>query len=128
MEGAGKLNTEVKTWADSTNKKLQQEFDVLNIQHVTRSPSPHPSRDVLKAFLRKRQSLVDRVSFKFPRHMVFVHKGVGKGVPIALAGSNATTRKPKPWFDNVMDKQVDDLADRVAEHSADIVVDNFKIK
>jgi len=128
VEGAEKLNSDIKSWAGETQKELKQQFDSLNIQHVDRSPSPRPSREVLENILRSRGGLVSKVSFKFPRHMVFVHKGVGKGVPISLAGSNATNRKPKPWFNPVMDKKVEDLADRVADHSADIVVNNLMIK
>ena len=58
--------------------------------------------------------------------MVFVHKGVGKGTPIGMVGS--TNRKPKEWFNPVIDKRVELLADKVAEHSADIVVNNITIR
>src|SRR5690606_25628217 len=102
--------------------------DKLNIKHETRSPSPRSSRDVLTGRVGTRQGMASRVGFRFPRHMVFVHKGVGKGVPASLAGSSVTTRKAKEWFNPVIDQNIDRLADIAADGLADITVGNIHIQ
>jgi hypothetical protein len=127
FDNADKFNSEVRTWKDETLEDLDKQFDVLNIKHVKRSPSTVPSREVLKAFLAYRQGLINRIGIKFPRHMVFVHKGVGKGVPAILAGTAATNRQPKEWFNPVVETKVDELADIVAENIGDLVVKNLRI-
>jgi len=125
---AEKMNQDVKAWFALTEKVLKRQFDLLDIKHVPRSPSPVASREVLEHILRKRLGLVSKGSFKFPRHMVFVAKGVGRGVPAAVAGTNQTTRKPKDWFNGVIDARIDELANTVAENSGNLIVNNLKIK
>ena len=58
--------------------------------------------------------------------MVFVHKGVGKGTPISRQGQ--TSRVAKEWFNPVMDKNIEDLADTLAEKQADLIVNNLEIR
>ena len=60
--------------------------------------------------------------------MVFVAKGVGKGVPISRAGSSSTTRQPKDWFNAPMDVEVDKLADLYSEATGDLLVNNINIR
>jgi hypothetical protein len=64
-----------------------------------------------------------KVSFKFPQHMVFVHKGVGKGTPIAKAGTG--TRKAKEWFEPPIERNIDKLGDIVAEELGESIVNNL---
>lgn len=122
-----KMNQDIKDWFADTEKGLKQKFDELDIQHVKRSPSPSASRDALENITRKRLGLIYKGSFKFPRHMVFVAKGVGKGVPAGIAGTSATQRRPKDWFNSVIDAKIDSLADTVAEHNANLSADRIKI-
>jgi len=117
-----KFNNDVRTWATTATNDLLTQFDVLNIRHVKRSPSAIPSKDALKNFLKARQGLVDTISFKFPQHMVFVHKGVSKGHPIT------NPRQAKEWFNPSMDKSVEQLADIVADNDGELIVNNFTIR
>lgn len=126
MEGASKMNADIKAWGKGTIGDLKQEFSRLQIVHAERSPSPSPSVEALINRFGQRQGLINKVSFKFPRHMVFVHKGVGKGVPSGFTGS--TTRRPKEWFNPIMEKDIEKLADTVANNQADIIVSNLLIK
>jgi hypothetical protein len=49
------------------------------------------------------------ISWQFPRHGVFVEKGVGRGNPIGGVGST-NKRKPKPWFQqSVTDASIAEL-------------------
>jgi hypothetical protein len=126
IEGARKMNAEVSQWGGSTTKDLKSEFSRLKILHVKRSPSLRPAVEILNERFSKQQGLINKIAFRFPRHMVFVHNGVGKGVPADFSG--ITSRKPKEWFNPIMDKNVEDLADIVASNQADIIADNLLIR
>ena len=68
---------------------------------------------------------IDRVSFTFERHGVFVHKGVGRGYPIGGATvkePSGKVRRPVEWFNPEIEKYAPELADRLAEINADIEV------
>lgn len=128
MPDPSKYNRRIINWESTTAAQLDKQFDKYGIEHRRYSPSPHPAREILKAIHSLKNGMVSKVSFKFPRHMVFVHKGVGKGVPISIAGSSATARKPKPWFNEVIDPAVDELADIVAQETADYIVADIGIR
>jgi len=76
---------------------------------------------------------VESIGYQFPRHGVFFQKGVGKGH--VMAGGRVVrgikhgkiikpidgtiNRQPQDWFNGVLDTQVPQLADIVANHKAD---------
>ena len=115
-----KVNNVVKNWKDDSLKDLKDQFTKLDIKHVERSPSESPARQLLKSVMGYAFGLASRVGFKFPRHMVFVHKGVGRG--------GTGNRKKKEWFNPVMDEQVEKLADELAEQHAELAVNAINIK
>lgn len=98
---------------------------------------------------------VDRVGFSFERHGVFVHKGVGRGHimsggavvlgrhPSSRAknyakdkGRNAddliyqgpVRRKPQEWFNPILENEVPELADKIAELCADSAVNATRMR
>ena len=122
MDGDGKMNADIRQWGRGTIGDLKQQFALLKIEHVTRSPSPVAAIEALKNYFAERQGLINKVSFKFPRHMVFVHKGVGKGRPAAQPGT------AKEWFNPVIDADIEKLADIVANNQGDMIVSNLLIR
>ncbi len=92
--------------------------------------------------------VIDRVSFAFERHGVFVQKGVGRGYPIKggfvvtsenrqdqsgsvitsenRRGSESmvlhTPRVAQDWYSDIMDQSVPELADELASLHADIAI------
>lgn len=93
-----------------------------------------------------KDSVVSRVAFRFPRSLIWTHKGAGKGRAgkkgsrwvnkfgntrstnsdsLGKAGTGA--RKEKPWFTSVMDAPdgVNRLADIVAEETGDAIVNQL---
>lgn len=128
MADTGKYRNEVDAWRKESLHELIASFDKLNIVHRPASPSPYPARDILKAITAYRLGMPSKISFKFPRHMVFVHKGVGKGVPAGIAGTSATKRQPKEWFNPVIEARIDKLATIAAENVADYIVADIGIK
>jgi len=105
---------------------------------VQRSPRQEPSITNIRAKVLKTAGEVSGVSFGFPRHGVFVQKGVGRGyqmqagkvVRVAKSAPTGNTRQPVDWFNSVIDSQVPALADKIADIHADLAVNatNFKIK
>lgn len=57
-----------------------------------------------------------------PRSAVFLHKGVSRG------HDKNNPRKAKEWFQPVVDKNIDSLADIVSNGQGDLVVNALKIK
>lgn len=127
-EARNKLRKNILSWKRETFAKLKQETNKLGIEHRSNSPSNIPANSAMKAAHASRQGYINRITYKFPKHMVFVHKGVGRGVPIAKAGSAGINRKPKPWFNPVIEAEIGKLADTVAEDCADIAMEAIFIR
>jgi hypothetical protein len=101
-------------------------MDALGIVHRSYSTSPVPAKKALRTGLRKKYGIVNRIGFRIPRHMVFVHKGVGRGTKISQAGS--TNRKVKPFLNPVIDRNLDQLATIVADHGGTLIVNALMIR
>ena len=83
---------------------------------------------------RKDFGIIDRITYSFERHGVFVHKGVGRGYQISggmvqrTAKSKMTEpRQPAEWFNPVLDQSLPELADKLAEINADAVLNATKM-
>lgn len=114
-------NDNIKQWAKKTASDLNSLENILQIKH-----SPGSNWQSLSYGNKSQTGIINRVSFKMQRHAIFVHKGVGRGTPISMVGQ--TKRKAKPWFNPVIDKNIDSLADIVADSAADLIVNNVQIK
>lgn len=121
-----KANSRIQTWAIEVESKIKARIVDLGIRHSANSPSARAAVNSLKTSFRKASGLINRISYAIPRHMIFVHKGVGKGTPIEKVGQ--TNRIAKPWFNPVIDDTIEDLADIVAEETGDAIINNLFIK
>lgn len=119
MPDVTKLNDAIKDWTKKARKDLKAEEKKLKIKHSAGS-------NWQRTGYRHRSGVISRISFKMPRHAIFVHKGVGRGTPISKVGQ--TNRRAKPWFNPVMDESIPDLADAVAEEQADLMINGIDIK
>jgi hypothetical protein len=82
----------------------------------------------VKFATRKEAGRINSISFKFPRHLVFVHKGVSRGYTISPKGSGTVVRtakgpmtKPrvaKPFLNQVLEAKVPDLSQTIADMHA----------
>lgn len=122
------INQEIKKWAKDRQADIKQEINTQGIKHRKNSSSPGPSKDTIKARFRTdpQTGIINRIGFIMPRHMVYVHKGVGKETPIEKAGQ--TNRKAKPWFNPVISRKIDELADIVAVKLGASIINNVYIK
>lgn len=103
----------------------------------------HPTNDgvasKLKTNTRKNYGVVDRIGAKFPRHGIFVEKGARKGYggvigsswydkqgtrkktnPNSFGKMNTGNSLAKPWLAPTLDKYTQIVADRAANHFANI--------
>lgn len=78
----------------------------------------------LSARLRKKGGQIDSIAFAFSRHGIFLEHGVGKYRP---KGSSAAEAAKKPWLSVVLPPSIEDLANILEEHYADIITAQLKI-
>lgn len=72
---------------------------------------------------------IDRLTYNFERHGVFVHKGVGRGYAVSgsfvtrtAIGDQKRSRVAVEWFNPILDKYIPELANKLAELDANIAV------
>jgi hypothetical protein len=74
---------------------------------------------------RKRDGKIYMVSFPFSKHGIWTWRGVGKGVPIALAGTPSTSRKPKDWISAPQEKNLNTLSVKIVPVYSGMIVKSF---
>ncbi|MCX6231156.1 MAG: hypothetical protein NTZ33_06390 [Bacteroidetes bacterium] len=88
----------------------------------------------LKGSIHLDYNLADGVSFKFERHGIFIHKGVGKGykstngMVIKYSKNPSGHRNAAEWFNPIMEHTVPELADKLAVVNADAAVNATRMK
>lgn len=99
------------------------------------------------ASFRKKEGLINRIGFRFPRALVFREKGAGKGKggnkgsqwtndrgekiktnPKSLGKMNTGSRRAKPLIDPIIDDFCEELTAAVADVFVEISFKNIKIK
>ena len=78
--------------------------------------------------------VIDRITYSFERHGIFVHKGVGRGyemqggfVQRTAKSQSSEVWQPAEWFNPVLDQALPELADRLAEINANAVLNATKM-
>ena len=125
-EDVDAFNQDVSSWSKKARQAMVSEMNALGIVHHEGSRSPVPAQQALKARVSKKDGTASRISFRMPRHLVFVHKGVGRGTKISQVGS--TKRTAKPWFNPVVEQQLPELVDIVADHTGAMILNSIMIK
>jgi len=106
MENISGTKMTVEAWAEIVIKEWVKMAGVLGI-----SPDDPLTVSRFQKFLSvQADGNVDRITFTFDFYLKFVNWGVGKGVTIdnrdTLVLSGSTTRRRKPWYDDVFPKQL----------------------
>lgn len=102
------LNAEIKKWIGKV---------------ISTARGANTALKQFKGGIKKKYGAPERVRLSFPRHYVFVEKGVGRGRGI---GSGKAT--PKPAINPALEAHINELADIAAEGMADVAVKNLFIK
>lgn len=145
IDDYNKQNEVVKTWAYNVRKQLKQ--SAAHFVHGKAGTVKRKSKlgsirdedkliDSIKHRLLNKYGITEGVSFRFERHGVFVHKGVGKGyrmsggmvVRVAKGFPNPRMRTPDDWFNIVVDHNTPELADKIATINADAVVNALRLR
>lgn len=89
----------------------------------------------LKSRVKKDFGEISMVGFQFPRHGVFLHKGVGRGwemqggkVVRVATSEYRGEREPTDWLNQEIDKRLPKLADTIVELKADAVLNATRMK
>jgi hypothetical protein len=120
-----KVNNIITKKTREAKDALIAEQSKLNMQHG-KNRTETDTLDKLKTNTKKNAGVINRIRFKFKKSGVFVHKGVGKGTPIAKVGS--TTRKAKPWFNPVIEKYANEMMEEVADEYVDVAFNQILIR
>lgn len=116
------LNSNIESWEDKNHKALIGEMDALGIKHSKNSPNKIPLRKALKSKLRKKYDLYNKITYSMPRSAIFLHKGVSRG------HGKTNPRQAKEWYAPVIDRNIDDLANIVADGQGTLVINALQIK
>lgn len=113
--------------ADNTTTAANQQFaDNINNWIARVISGARSANSALKSFKGKLKTVYGipaRIRFTFPRHYVFVEKGVGRG-----RGINSGKTKPKPAINPAIEQHLAELADIAADGCADIAANRLFIK
>lgn len=79
--------------------------------------------------------LIDTITYRFERHGVFVHKGVGRGynangsfVTRTAKGNGKRARVAVEWFNPVLDQNLPELAEKIIRVNSDAVIKSALMK
>lgn len=131
-------NRDVSKWGNDTKRKIKLKV----LQLVLNIGPGHQNQQVS---VKRYMGEASKINFSFPYYMVFVHKGAGRGYGGTKTGlftrkngTKGTTnvssmgrmgtgkRKPKPWFNPVLEQQFPALADLVATYHGGKAVANIQ--
>lgn len=117
-----KYNEDLDGWTGGTYKDVINEMNALGIQHRDYSKSPVPLQRALTTRQRKQEGVTNRISFQFPRHGVFVHKGVSKG------HGKGNPRQAKEFLQPPVDRNFDKLGDIVLDGTGNMIINALLIR
>ncbi len=143
-------NEAVSKWASMVQRRLRDRTSwlIYGKQASTNRPGRTEKKleDSIKSITKKSYGVIDRVTYTFERHGVFVHKGVGRGYEMQGGmvvrtakcedpatrqptwwGDDPRQRLPNEWFNPLLEQTLPELADKLAEINADAVLNATRI-
>jgi len=118
------LNNIITTRTAKAVEDLKAEQGKLGMKHTSQGPK----LTSIKTQFREIYDVISRIRFSFKRSGIFVHKGVGRGTLASEVGNSLSLRKPKPWFNPVIEKFADELTEEIADGQVSIIFEKLKIK
>jgi len=106
-----------RAWGRDARKDLRFRLARLTLQEKT-----DLSRSI-RISVKTKQLELERISFKFLRHGIFLERGVGRGRPV---GSAKARKYAKPWIEPTLAKAVPELAEMLADEYGDIAAGTLR--
>ena len=136
-----KVNRIIENGTADLIPALIQEQQKYGIKH-----GPDGMDKIKKAF-KKRDGMISKITLKIKKSGIYREKGAGKGMggkkgsswidskgqrkttnPNSLGKAGTGNRQPAPWFNPVVEKYADDLANKLADEFVEIAFNNLKLK
>lgn len=102
-----KLNNLIEDWSRKTAGKIKNRLPKDTGEATRRTESR----------TKKKNNEIEKVSFRIPRYVVFVTKGVGRG-----RGINSGKTKPNPAFNDVLNEEIPELTKLVTDNFHDRIL------
>lgn len=131
MANYNELNSEISAWAKVQRNRMIRTVAGLTLKDKVairkaawaagNSPDYRPLAKSIGVGLRRSDGAISRVNFVFPKHGIYLERGVGRG-----RKANTSSVKPKPFIKPILDPAIDQLADMLAAGYADIAAGEIK--
>lgn len=103
----------IESWATEFVQKVDASKQAFGIRH-NRDQAPRKTK---YKFKRSNGEIV-RIGIILTKGEVMTHKGTGR---------NKDGRKPKPFYNNIADQELSQLADQLAENTGDLLCSRLVI-
>lgn len=144
-----RYNERVRDWGHNMISQISARAAAHSISHRSNSPSSGSSISKIKDRYRTRAGAIDQVGIKFPRTLIYTHKGAGKGRggptgsrwvdkygvskstnPSSRGKMGSRGRSEKPFFNEALEggAGVEELATIVASETGDAIMNKMFIK
>lgn len=107
-----------------TKKQLLMQLHSLDLRERKEIGGTKPLKKSLRTSVRAPGGQVERVSFSFVRHGIFLEHGVGRGRPV---GSLSAKLNAKKWLSEVIPDQFDELTDIIEDRYADMIEEEIRL-
>lgn len=123
------FNNEVSSWSRNVSAELKSS---VAVEIESGDALAASIKDMLWPKVNSDEA-IERISLRFKREGVFVHKGVGRGYEmqggqvVKTAKTNTFARHPKEWFNPVVERHIPELETIIEKYCDNIVVDSLRI-
>ncbi|MFZ4523495.1 MAG: hypothetical protein ACOYNC_17460 [Bacteroidales bacterium] len=120
------FNEQIKAWSEKVKSALGPSIRSNSISGSKLSRS-------IRSTYKYEYGEIYRLGFSFARHGIFIHKGVGRGygmqggTVVKTSKSVGFNRRPKPWFNPVIDAFIPELGAIIKAYSDTAIVNSTKI-
>jgi hypothetical protein len=141
-----RFNERVTDWSKDAVSKIKSSAETMGVEHRENSPSSKSSVSAIKEKTKKVDGAIERISISFPRQLVYTQKGAGKGRggvkgskwvdkygvakstnPGSFGKMGTGGRKEKPFINNVLDANLNTLADIAADEFGSAIINKMLI-
>ena len=133
-EAVAEFNRKVRAWGRTVNTALQTSIGQMITEDKTLSSSLRQNYRHWGKVPQAGQEITS-IGFAFEEAGLYVHLGVGRGynreggtvVVTKKHNRDKMERKPKPWFDPVIEKHIPDLEKIVTDYCGELFINTTRI-